>query len=74
MEKFFIIRPDGSSIFLQPYPFDFCMHCLLKLIDVSDEKYYLLNFDETSLVSSVQLERGTGDESPVLALLELLKQ
>lgn len=69
--KYYIIRSDGSSIFLQPYPYDFCMHCLLKLLDVSDEKYYLLNFADTSLLPSVQLDWGKGDESPLLALLEL---
>lgn len=72
--KYYIIRSDGCSIFLQPYPYDFCMHCLLKLLDVSDEKYYLLNFTDTSLLPAVQAERGTGDESPVLAFWELLKQ
>lgn len=74
MKKYFIIRPDGSSVFLQPYPFDFCMHCLFLLLDSSDEHYQLLNFADVLSTSSVQLERGTGDQSPVFASLDLQEQ
>lgn len=71
--KYYIIRSDGSSIFLQPYPFDFCMHCLLKLLDVSDEKYFLLNFTDTSLLPAVQAESALVAAERI-TLLELLKQ
>ena len=33
---YYIIKNDGTSIFEQPYPFDFCIHCLFQLIDSSD--------------------------------------
>lgn len=41
-EKFYIIRPDGSSIFCLPYPKDFCIHCLCLLIE-DGIKYKLLS-------------------------------
>ena len=73
MDKFYIIRGDGSSLLLQPYPFDFCMHCLLKLIDVSDEKFYLMNFVESPLLPAVQAESALVAVERI-TLLELLKQ
>lgn len=71
--KYYIIRSDGSSIFLQPYSYDFCMHCLLKLLDVSDEKYYLLNFTDTSLLPAVQAESALVAAERI-TLLELQEQ
>lgn len=75
MLKYYIIRPDGSSVFIEPYPHDFCMHCLLNLLEVSDVKYMLMRFAEPSeLAACLQADRGKGDESPLLALLELPEQ
>lgn len=48
MKKYYIIRPDGSSIFKQPYPLDFCLHCLVRLLDVSDVRFNLLCLNDTS--------------------------
>lgn len=45
MNKYFIIREDGSSIFALPYPKDFCIHCLLLLID-DGQSYRLLSCSE----------------------------
>ena len=42
MEKYYIIRDDGSSIFVLPYPKDFCIHCLCLLID-DGQRYRLLS-------------------------------
>ena len=33
---YYILKSDGSSIFENPYPFDFCIHCLMLLIDNPD--------------------------------------
>lgn len=33
---YYILKNDGTSLFEQPYPFDFCMHCLMLLIDTDD--------------------------------------
>lgn len=44
MKKYWIIRSDGSTLFELPYPEDFIYHCLIKLLDVSDEQYKLLPF------------------------------
>ena len=41
MEKYYIIRVDGSSIFELPYPKDFCIHCLCLLIE-DGHRYRLL--------------------------------
>lgn len=46
MNKYYIIREDGSSIFMLPYPEDFCYHCMFKLIDTG-ERFRLLRFDES---------------------------
>lgn len=69
--KYYIIRADGSSIFSQAYEKDFIFHCLVKLLDRSDEPYRLLFFDEGCKLASVQLNRGKGDESPLFAFLEV---
>lgn len=46
MNRYFIIREDGSSIFMLPYPEDFCYHCMFKFIDTG-ERFRLLRFDES---------------------------
>ena len=33
---YYLIKPDGTSIFEQAYCFDFIMHCLFNLIDHPD--------------------------------------
>lgn len=43
MEKFYIIRADGSSVFELPYPKDFCVHCLILLLNSSEERFELLS-------------------------------
>ena len=54
MKKYYIIRADGSSIFKLPYSEDFIFHCLIKLLDVTDETFRLLSFsDVSSEVSSI---------------------
>ena len=53
MKKYYIIRADGSSIFEQSYPEDFIFHCLINLIDSSDEAYRLLSFNESSKLTMV---------------------
>lgn len=42
MEKYYIIKEDGSSIFQLPYPKDFCIHCLCLLIE-DGQRYRLLS-------------------------------
>ena len=74
MKKYFIIRSDGSSIFSQAYERDFIFHCLIKLLDTSGEQFRLLEVDSCCKFVSVQLDRGTGDESPVLAFLRSEEQ
>lgn len=44
MKKYYIIRPDGSSIFALPYPEDFCIHCLF-LLQNDGHRYKLLSSD-----------------------------
>lgn len=39
--KYYILRADGSSIFEQPYSEDFIFHCLINLLDRSEEQFYL---------------------------------
>ena len=45
MKKYYILKEDGTSLFLQPYPEDFCFHCLVNLLDRSDERYRLCEID-----------------------------
>lgn len=48
MKKYYIIRSDGSTIFEQAYPEDFCAHCLLKLLDrTPNDLYYLCEIGST---------------------------
>lgn len=56
MKKYYIIRADGSSIFEQGYQRSFIFHCLIKLLDRSDERYRLLEIDESCKLASVQLD------------------
>lgn len=74
MKKYYIIRQDGSSLFRLPYEEEFIFHCLIKLLDTSDEKFRLLSFADTLDFSAVQADRGTGDKSPVFAKKDLLEQ
>lgn len=69
--KYYIIRSDGTSVFEQGYSEDFIFHCLIHLLDRSDETYLLLYFDECCKLASVQLDRGKGDLSPLFAFLEV---
>lgn len=43
--KYYIIDEKGNSIFELPYDFDFCIHCLLLLLnrDIDTSKYRLLS-------------------------------
>ena len=56
MKKYYIIRPDGSSIFEQGYQEEFIFHCLIKLLDRTDEPLRLLCIDDTVKLVSVQRE------------------
>ena len=49
MKKYYIIRADGSSLFELPYPEDFIYHCLIKLLDRTDEQFKLLSFQDPSV-------------------------
>lgn len=71
MKKFYIIRSDGTSIFREPHHEEFIYHCLIKLLEKSDEHFKLLSFVESSHFPAVQADRGKGDESPLFAFLEL---
>lgn len=60
MKKYYILRADGSSIFLQPYPEDFIYHCLFNLLETApNEKFSLCCIDFKDLV------RGTDCPSTV---------
>ncbi len=56
MKKYFIIRQDGSSIFKLPYQEEFIFHCLIILLDRTDEPLRLLRFVEAPELSAVQAE------------------
>lgn len=48
MKKYYIIRPDGSTLFEQAYPEDFCVHCLIMLLDrTPNDRYYLCEIGST---------------------------
>ena len=36
---FFLVLRDGSSLFIEPKPYDFCIHCLFLLIDNPDPRF-----------------------------------
>ena len=61
---YYIILQDGTSIFEQAYPYDFCIHCLFRLLDNEDERYrhpQLMTFSlspVTALPSSAQTSLG----------------
>lgn len=67
MKKYYIIRQDGSSLFRLPYDEEFIFHCLIKLLDITEEKFRLLRFVEASELAAVQADRGTGDEVPCIS-------
>lgn len=56
MEKYYIIREDGSSIFALPYPKDFCIHCLCLLIE-DGQRYRLMSFANPAPFSCQQLPK-----------------
>ena len=47
MKKYYIICEDGSSLFALPYPEDFIFHCLVNLLETSEEQFTLMSVDET---------------------------
>lgn len=54
MKKYYIIREDGSSIFEQGYGREFIFHCLIKLLETSNDYYRLLEIDECCKFIAVQ--------------------
>lgn len=36
---FFLVLLDGSSLFIESDPYDFCIHCLFLLIDNPDPRF-----------------------------------
>lgn len=54
IKKYYIIRPDGSSIFAQGYQEEFIFHCLIKLLDRTTEPLRLLCIDDSIKLASVQ--------------------
>lgn len=36
---FFLVMRDGSSLFIEPKPYDFCIHCLFLLIDNPEPRF-----------------------------------
>lgn len=36
---YYLILHDGSSLFIEPKPYDFCIHCLFLLIDNPDPRF-----------------------------------
>ena len=52
MKEYYIIKPDGSSLFELPYQEEFIYHCLFKLLDtMPDTRFSLLQIDRTRLAS-----------------------
>lgn len=50
MKEYYIIKPDGTSLFELPYQEEFIYHCLFNLIDrTPDIKYTLLQIDAREL-------------------------
>ena len=54
MEKYYIIDSHGSSLFLQPYPKDFCVHCLVLLLDARPQEPFKL-LSDTFVIGLSQL-------------------
>lgn len=52
-KMYYIIRENGTSIFELPYREEFIFHCLIHLLDVSNEKYRLLEFMENSIILNI---------------------
>lgn len=72
MKKYFIIKEDGSSLFALPYPEDFVYHCLIKLLDRTDEQFKLLSFqDPSALQQASPLSLSACDGSEVMLQLYL---
>lgn len=42
MNKYYIIREDGTSVFMLPYEEEFIYHCLIHLIDRTPNERYRL--------------------------------
>lgn len=36
---YYLILHDGSSLFIEPKPYDFCIHCLFLLIDNPEPRF-----------------------------------
>lgn len=36
---YYLILHDGTSLFIEPKPYDFCYHCLFLLIDNPDPRF-----------------------------------
>ena len=69
MKKYYITRPDGSSIFALPYPEDFCYHCLC-LLQNDGQRYKLLSSEELNIsLSAVKLQLPTQKNLRRVALL-----
>lgn len=71
MNKYYIILPDGSSLFELPYSEDFIYHCLILLLD--NEKLVglrVLSFDGIliDIRSAAYIFGGTADRSAVFSL------
>ena len=45
MKEYYIIKDDGSSLFEQAYQEEFIYHCLILLLDNSNEHFRLLWFE-----------------------------
>lgn len=50
MKKYYILRSDGSSIFVKSYPMEFIMQCYYHLICRSDEAYTVIEALEVRTV------------------------
>ena len=69
MKKYYIIRPDGTSIFALPYPEDFCYHCLF-LLQNDGQRYKLLSSEELNIsLSALKLQLPTHKNLRPVALL-----
>lgn len=68
MKKYYIIRPDGSSIFELGYQKEFIYHCLIKLLDRTTEPLRLLCIDDTIKLASVQRDKAPTRRQSVSAV------
>jgi len=52
LKEFYILKPDGTSLFELPYQEEFIYHCLTQLLDtMPDTRFTLLEIDRTRLAS-----------------------